>query len=135
MTKSGTDRSDKYAAKFDPSAVQLRYTATAELAKAKQVIMQQFLADKNAAVRAVLNEAGILPIDTVKYQSFNNKLFAICNKFAGLTTSQTLSATATAQASIVAETWKTGYSATVEVLKSIWNLYSAMLGTAPSPFP
>jgi len=135
MTKSGTDRSDKYGQKFDATVIQARYTATAESAKAKQVVMQQLLADKNAAVRGILNVAGTYPIQSVQYQAFGNKLFGVCNKFANLTgTPHVISQTAIAQATIEIAKWGT-YGSEPEVLKLIWNLYADMLGTAPSPIP
>lgn len=132
MTKSGTDRSDKYSAKFDAEVARARYTATASAAKAKQVIMQGLLADKNSHVRDILNAAGILPIQTIQYQAFSNKLFGICNKFAGLTTAPHISLSAIAQANAEYIKWK-AYSSTPAVLQSIWALYATMLGDAPSP--
>jgi hypothetical protein len=135
MVKSSTDRTDKYNAKFDATVVGARYTATATLAKAKSGLMQAALQGVNSSVRAHLTEAGILPIETVKYQAFGNKLFSICQKFAGYMTTKFLSATAIAQAEIEAAKWNTGYSADVNVLAAIWNDFSDCLGSAPSPFP
>jgi len=132
MTKSGTDRSAKYDAKFDPTVIQARYTATSTIAKAKQVIMQAALADKNSGVRTILNAAGIFPIQTVQYQAFSNKLFGICNKFAGLTDTPHLSLSAQAQANAEYVKWK-AYLSTPAILQSIWSLYATMLGDAPSP--
>jgi hypothetical protein len=94
--------------------------------------MQAALADKNASVRSILNEAGIFPIQTVQYQAFNNKLFGICNKFAGMMTSPTLSLSAQNQANAEYVKWKV-YLSTPAVLQSIWALYATMLGDAPSP--
>jgi len=132
MVKTGTERSDKYGAKFDATVVQARYTATAEMAKAKQVAMQQALAQKNGNVRAILNEAGVFPIVTIQYQAFSNKLFGICNRFAGLMTTPSLSNTAIAQANAEYVKWK-AYGSTAAVLQDIWALYSDMIGSAPSP--
>jgi hypothetical protein len=132
MVKQGTDRSAKYDAKFDPTVIQARYTATSEIAKAKQLTMQQLLATKNGNVRSILNEAGIFPIQTVQYQAFGNKLFGVCNRFAGLTTTPTLSNTARAQAQTDYVTWK-AYGASPTVLQAIWALYADMIGSAPSP--
>jgi len=132
MTKTGTDRSDKYGQKFDAEVVRARYAATMDSSKAKQVIMQAALADKNAHVRTILNEAGIFPIQTVQYQAFSNKLFGICNKFAGMMTAPALSNSAIAQANAEYIKWK-AYTSTPAVLQSIWALYATMLGDAPSP--
>jgi hypothetical protein len=132
MVKSGSDRSDKYGQKFDPAVVQLRYTATMESSKAKQVAMQQALALKNGSVRAILNQEGVFPIQTVQYQAFGNKLFGICNKFAGLMTTPTLSNTATTQAEVERTKWLS-YGSEKTILDSIWALYADMLGACPSP--
>lgn len=132
MVKQGTDRSAKYDAKFDATVIQARYTATAAIAKAAQVTMQQLLATKNGNVRAILNEAGVFPIQTVQYQAFSNKLFGICNRFAGLTTTPSLSNTAIAQANAEYIKWK-AYGSTPAVLQDIWALYADMIGSAPSP--
>jgi hypothetical protein len=134
MVKQGSDRSAKYDAKFDATVIATRYTATAAIAKAAQATMQQLLATKNGNVRAILNEAGIYPILTVQYQAFCNKLFGICNRLAGLTTTPVLSPSATLQANVAIATFKK-YGADEDVLKSIWTLYVDMLGAAPSPVP
>lgn len=134
MVKTGSDRSDKYGQKFDAEVVRARYAATMDSSKAKQVIMQAALALKNGLVRGILNEAGVYPILTVQYQAFNNQLFGICNKFAGMMTTPTLSATATLQATISIAKFKK-YGGTDQVLKDIWALYATMLGAAPSPIP
>jgi hypothetical protein len=132
MVKSGTDRSDKYGQKFDAEVVRARYAATMDSSKAKQVIMQAALATKNGLVREILNAAGIFPIQTVQYQAFNNKLFGICNKFAGLMDTPHESPSAIAQANAEYVKWK-AYTSTPAVLQSIWSLYATMLGDAPSP--
>jgi hypothetical protein len=132
MTKTGAERSDKYSAKFDATVIGARYTATAEIAKAKQVAMQAALATINSGVRSILNEEGVFPIQTVQYQAFANKLFGICNKFAGMMTVHVLSNTAIAQAETEYTKWK-AYGSTSTVLQAIWDLFSDMLGTAPSP--
>jgi hypothetical protein len=132
MVKQGTDRSAKYDAKFDATVIQARYTATSAIAKAGQVIMQQLLATKNGNVRSILNEAGVFPIQTVQYQAFSNKLFGICNRFAGLTTTPTLSNTAIAQANAEYIKWK-AYGSVAAILQDIWTLYADMIGSAPSP--
>lgn len=134
MTKTGQDRSDKYAAKFDPTVIQARYTATSTIAKAAQVSMQQLLATKNGNVRSILNALGVLPIQTIQYQAFSNRLFGICNRFASITTTPTLSATATAAARLDLAKWLS-YGSSPTPLRSIWNLYADMLGTCPSPMP
>jgi hypothetical protein len=120
-----SSRSDKYTAKFDPTVIQSRYTATKAMAIAKSAVHQDAMAIKATAVQAILNEAGIIPIERMAYQAFSNKLYGICNKFGG--------ATAIAQAKLELERWVTGYSKDVNVCKSIWAIYSAVLGTAPSP--
>ena len=132
MTKTGAERSDKYSAKFDATIIGARYTATAEIAKSKQVAMQSALATINSGVRGILNEKGTFPIQTVQYQAFANKLFGICNKFAGMMTVHTLSNTAIAQAGLEYTKWK-AYGSTAVILQDIWDLFSDMLGTAPSP--
>jgi len=124
MTKTGTQRSDKYGQKYDAEVVRARYTATAASAIAAQVTMQEQLAIKNLAVRTILDAAGVYPILSMQYQAFSNKLFGICRKFTSL------SAIAQAQAEYVK--WKT-YGSTAAVLQDIWALYSATLGAAPSP--
>jgi len=128
MVKTGTDRSDKYTAKFDPEVIRTRYTATRDIANAKQVDMQGKLAIKNAAVRGFLNEAGILPIRSVEYQAFSNKLFGIVHKLG----SGTINPAAIAVAQLQYVVWK-GYGSTATVLQSIWGLYADTLGDAPSP--
>ena len=132
MTKTGAERSDKYSAKFDATVIGARYTATADIAKAKQVAMQAALATINSGVRSILNEAGIFPIMTMQYQAFANKLFGVCNRFAGMMTVHVLSNTAIAQATAERVKWK-AYGSTTAVLDSIWDLFSDMLGTCPSP--
>lgn len=126
MVKSGSDRSDKYSAKYDAEVVRTRYTATMASAKAKQASMQEQLAVKNQAVRAILDDAGVYPILTMQYQAFSNKLFGICRKFA--------STTAINVATLEATKFK-AYGGTEKVLQDIWNLYSDVLGSAPSPIP
>jgi len=132
MTKSGTDRSDKYSAKFDPTVIGARYSATSDIAKNKQIAMQAALATINSSVRAILNEEGVFPIQTMQYQAFANKLFGICNKFAGMMGEHTLSNSAIAQAQAEYVKWK-AYGSTDTVLQSIWALFSDMIGAAPSP--
>jgi hypothetical protein len=132
MVKSGTDRSDKYGQKFDAEVVRARYAATADSSKAKQLVMQGLLASRNAEVREILNVAGIMPIQTVQYQAFGNKLFGICKKFAGLVDNPHLSASAIAQAYAEYTKW-VAYQSEPSVLESIWAKYSTMLGDAPSP--
>lgn len=136
MVKQGQDRSDKYAAKFDPTIIQSRYTKTQAIAIAGQVTMQKALAEKNASVRALLNAAGVFPILTVAYQAFSNKLFGICNRFAGLTTTPSLSPTATAQATaelVKFMTYMGNDAAAYDIFADIWALYASMLGAAPCP--
>ena len=132
MTKSGAERSDKYSAKFDATVIGARYTATSEIAKTKQIAMQGALATINSGVRSILNEAGTFPIQTVQYQAFANKLFGICNKFAGMMGVHTLSNTAIAQATLERTKWL-AYGSLKANLDNIWDLFSDMLGTCPSP--
>lgn len=134
MVKTGAERSTKYGEKFDAEVVRLRFTAVADSSKAKQVALQEQLAVKSAAVRSILNTAGIYAVMSVLYHSFNNRLFAICRKFAGLGGTPTLSATATAEATIDIAKWK-DYGGTDVILQDIWTLYADMLGSAPSPVP
>lgn len=132
MVKSGTERSEKYDAKFDPEVVRSRYTATATLAKARQDVKGQLLAAKAAAVRTIMNTYGIYPIDAVKYHAYSNKLAAICFRMAGFATEPTLSDSARAQALLQATVFK-AYGLDEDVQYLIWQEYSSMLGAAPSP--
>lgn len=132
MVKSGSDRSDKYSAKFDATVIGARYTATSEIAKNKQIAMQGALSTINGAVRSILNEAGIMPIQTVQYQAFANKLFGICNRFAGMMGTHILSNSASAQAQAEYIKWK-AYGSTAKVLQDIWGIFADMIGSAPSP--
>jgi hypothetical protein len=132
MVKSGTERSEKYDAKFDAEVVRSRYTATATLAKARQDLKGQLLAAKAAAVRNIMNQYGIYPIDSVKYHAYSNKLAAICFRMAGFATEPTFSDSARAQALLQATVFKAyGLNANVQYL--IWGEYATMLGEAPSP--
>jgi hypothetical protein len=134
LVKSSTDRTDKYAAKYDATVIQNRYTATAVLAKAKAALMQAALQGINSSVRGILSAAGILPINTVLYQAFGMKLFGICVKFGNYMGVHSLDASARAQALISVHTFVVGYSGSPPVLASIWNTFSDILGAAPSPF-
>jgi len=124
MVKTGTERSDKYTAKYDAEVVRARYAATAAAAKTAQVTMQEQLAIKNAGVRTILDGEGIYPIQTMQYQAFSNKLFGICRKFT--------SVTARNVALIEISKFK-DYGALDAPLKLIWELYASVLGAAPSP--
>jgi hypothetical protein len=135
IVKSVADRQDKYAAKFDATVIASRYTATATLAKAKAALMQSALQGVNSSVRAFLSAAGILPIQTVLYQSYGMKLFGICVKFGNYMGVHSIDPTARAQAIIQTKVWTTGYSGSPPVLASIWSTFADILGAAPSPFP
>jgi hypothetical protein len=135
LVKSSTDRTDKYAAKYDATVIQNRYTATAVLAKAKAALMQSALQGVNSSVRAFLSAGAILPIMSVLYQSYGMKLFGICVKFGNYMGVHSIDPTARAQAIIQSKVWSTGYSASPPVLASIWSMFADILGTAPSPFP
>lgn len=134
MVKSGSDRSDKYSAKFDAEVIRTRYTATATMAKARQVAMQSALADLASFVRGALNTAGILPILTILYLSFANKLFGICTKFAGFPDNKAYSLTARNTALFEIAKWK-DMAGTDALLTDIWNYFTVCLGAAPSPIP
>jgi hypothetical protein len=127
MVKEGADRSDKYAAKFDPEVVRSRYTATATSAKAKQVTQQLNLSQVAKDVRNALNTHGIAAMFTIPYMAFGNKLYAIVRKFGGTEVCQN----AIDEAWIALCHW---YSLGCEPspLMDIWNSF-AQLGAAPSP--
>jgi hypothetical protein len=134
MVKSGTERSDKYGAKYDAEVVRTRYTATATMAKASQVVKQAWLAGIAGQVRSLLNGAGILPVFTILYLSFANKLFAIVDRFGGGFGTQVYSETARATALLEIAKWA-DMTADDDILKDIWTIYATALGTAPSPIP
>lgn len=124
--KSGADRSDKYAAKFDAEVVRSRFAATATIAKTAQVTRQQELAAIGLGVRQILDEAGIMPILTVGYLSFGNKLYGISKKFTGLTLANS--------AQLEYQKWVGMLgSAASPVLEDIWALIPELYGYAPSP--
>jgi len=130
MTKSGTDRAAKYAAKFDPTVVSARYTSGKDAAVASATIHQNAMADLALSVRGLLNAAGIAPINSVRFLGYANKLYGLSLKFRGVT--------GTNEAIQVTAAWITKITATTPdkvVLAQIWNLFSAEFGTAPSPFP
>ena len=130
MVKSGADRAAKYAAKFDPTVVSARYTATKDAAVISATAHQTAMGELSLAVRGVLNTAGIAPIRSMLFTGYANKLYGITNKFQGLTgTNIAIEAT---------EDWISKIAATAGdkvVLAQIWNLFSDTIGTAPSPFP
>lgn len=128
MVKQGTDRSDKYAAKFDATVVQARYTATAVAAKAAQVTQQQNLFLVAQDVRTALNTAKIPALFTVPYMAFGNKLYAICRKFG----SATLTPVARDEAWKAICQWYT-LGCLPSPLMDIWNTHATVLGAAPSP--
>jgi hypothetical protein len=134
MVKSPEDRQKKYAAKFDAEVVRSRYSATADLAKAGQTAASNAMAAIASAVRAILNDAGEYPIVTSMYMSFANKLYGICRKFAGYPDAKTLSTTATNTALLEISKWK-DMGAKDQILKDIWNIFAACLGSPPSPIP
>jgi hypothetical protein len=134
MVKSPSERSDKYNAKFDAEVVRSRYTAVSTLAKEKALAHQTAMANIAASVRATLNAAGEYPITTVFYQSFANKLYGLCSKFAGYPGTPTESDAAKAVALLEIARWK-DMGAKDEILQDIWNIFSDCLGSAPSPVP
>jgi hypothetical protein len=125
MVKSGSERSDKYAAKFDAEVVRSRYSATADTAKAKQVTQQQVMADLAAYVRNALNAKGISPLQTIIYMSYANKLQGIKNKFG-----QGVYGTTPYNTAMVAyNNWK-AEGADSDILADI---FTHVIGSAPSP--
>jgi len=125
MVKSGTDRAEKYGAKFDAEVVRSRFAATASIAKTAQTAKQQELADLAAYVRNLLNANGILPIQTALYLSFANKLYGIKNKFG----TGAAGTTPHAQAMLYFNMWK-GMGAKAEILTDI---FTHVIGSPPSP--
>jgi hypothetical protein len=131
LPTSETDWKAKYLAKFDPTVIGARATAMAALAVTKANVHITAMSANAATLRGLLNTAGVLPMDSVKYISFSNKLYSLCVKSGGAGASLT----ATNQATLEGARWNTDYGADPIVLKQIWNMYQAVLGTAPSPFP
>jgi len=130
MVKSGTDRAAKYAAKNDATVLSARATAGKTMTDASASVHQNAMGDLALSVRGIMNTAGIKPINSVRFIGYANKLYGLTNKFSGLT--------ATNQAVEVTTSWISNIDASVpdkHVLSQIWNLFSADLGTAPSPFP
>lgn len=125
MPKSGTERSEKYGAKFDAEVVRSRFSATSALAKEKQTAKQQELADLASYIRTVLNAKGIIPLQTVIYVSFGNKLYGIKNKFGQGGYGTTPHATAMLEY----EKWKS-MGADADILADI---FQHVIGYAPSP--
>jgi hypothetical protein len=130
MTKSGADRAAKYAAKNDATVLSSRATAgktaTDAAASAHQIAMGDLAFD----VRGIMNTAGIKPIKSVLFIGYANKLYGLVKKFEGLT--------ATNEAVEVSDAWVIKIDAgqpEKDVMYQIWNLFSAQLGTAPTPFP
>jgi hypothetical protein len=135
LGKSGADRAAKYLSKFDPTVIGARATATKDAACAAQAVHQPFLADKAAAVRAILSAKGTAAILTVQYMAFAMSLYRICNKFCNIIGTHNTSLTATAEAkNKLAVAHADG--ADHEILYAIWNtLYADMLGACPTPVP
>ncbi len=130
MVKTASERAAKYAAKFDPTVVSARYTATQEGAVAAATAKQNEMAVIAGDVRGILNAAGVKPINSVRFIGYANKLYGMTSKFSG--------ATATAEAVEISNSWITKIDATAGdkvVMAQIWNLFSSAIGTAPSPFP
>lgn len=126
MVKSGTDRSDKYAAKYDAEVVRARYTATAANAIAKQVTRQEELALLANFVRTALNNAGIMPLQTITYLSFANKMQGTKNKFG-----QGIEGTTPFKVAMIAyDTWTEIVGVDKDVLADI---FTHVIGSAPSP--
>jgi hypothetical protein len=126
--KEGIDRSKKYAAKFDATVIQARYTATAQMAKDGQALQQVNLAQVAKDVRAALNAAEVPAMFTIPYMAFGNKLYAICKKFN----------TALPCAVAREEAWKAicqwyTLGCFPSPLQDIWNTHATILGAAPSP--
>ena len=130
MTKSGADRAAKYAAKYDPTVVSARYTATKDAAVVSATTHQTAMGDLALSVRGILNAAGIAPINTVRFIGYANKLYGLSLKFQGVTGRNEAIANTTDWISKI-----TGSAADKLVLAQIWNLFSAEFGTSPSPFP
>ena len=130
MVKSGTDRAAKYAAKYDPTVVSTRYTATKDMAVAAQNVHQAALGTLAGQVRGIMNSAGVAPINSVRFIAYGNKLYGIANKFQGVT--------GTSEATAASIAWVAKIAATKfdkAVMIQIWNLFSSQFGNAPSPFP
>jgi len=83
MPKSGQERLEKYNVKFDPDVVRSRFAATKEIAASKQATHQVALAEKAAAVNAIMAENGISPMQAMIYQGFNNAIYSLSLKFTG----------------------------------------------------
>jgi hypothetical protein len=128
MVKQGTDRSDKYAAKFDAAVVQARYTATRPAAIAAQVTQQQNLAGVAQQVRTALNFRKIPAMFTMPYMAFGNKLYAIVRKFGSATFLQA----ARDEAWLAICHWYT-LGCAPSPLQDIWANNATVLGSAPSP--
>lgn len=131
MPTSEEDRKAKYLAKFDPTVIGARATAMATLAVSKANVHITAMSAYAATLRGILNAAGVLPMDSVKYLSFSNKLYSLTVKSGGAG----ISLTATNQATLEGKRWNTDYGADPDVLTQVWNMYQAVLGTCPSPFP
>jgi hypothetical protein len=129
MVKQGSDRSDKYGAKFDATVIQTRYTATSAIAKAAQVTQQQNLATVAQVVRNSLNQRNVPAMFTMPYMAYGNKLYAITRKFGGVAVLQV----ARDEAYRAMCQWYT-LGCLPSPLQDIWNHFSTQLGAAPSPF-
>jgi hypothetical protein len=127
MVKTGTQRSDKYNAKFDATVIGARYTATRDIAVAGQLDQQGKLALVADAVRTALNDAGIPAMFTMPYMAFGNKLYAIARKFGGTGITQN----AVDEAWIALCHWYS-LGCLPSPLQQIWGHFPT-LGTAPSP--
>lgn len=144
MVKPTQVAADKYAAKYDPTVVSARMTANKAAATLLQASHANALQVKALAVRGILNTAGVMPLRSVQFIGFSNKLYGICNKFSG--------ATAVGKATNVAYAWlqDMGYLPVAGVftvippvapqiyndfviLGQVWSLYTATLGSVPSP--
>lgn len=123
MTKDGQLRANKYAAKYDPTVVGQRYTATKDAAVLAAGGHQIAMGELAGHVRDFLNTAGVPPIQTVIYLSYANKLYGICNKFKELTA---------INEATVAQQKACDNGADPVVTAQIWGLF-ATLGEAPSP--
>jgi len=134
LVKTGTERSEKYDAKYDAEVVRSRFSNTATLAKAKAATRQEKMSTIAGLVRGFLNEAGTYPILTVLYQSFANALYKICADFGNYDTTPVYTLAGRNVALLKIAQWK-DMGAVDALLQDIWGIFEACLGNAPSPVP
>jgi hypothetical protein len=124
MVKTGAERASKYGVKYDAEVVGKRFTATTELAKTKQVELQEALAAKAEAVRNKLDELGIPAILSGFFHSFSNCLFGIVRKYG-------ISAVAQSEAERAAAYWAS-VSLDAATVKNALNEIMKIYGLSPT---